>query len=152
MPPNSYDPIVIGVGGMGSAAVYQLAKRGVDVLGIEQYDIPHTRGSSHGDTRIFRLAQPDTPSTSPSHNGQVSSGANSRPNPAGPSSPRPGRFTPGRQRGRKSPTRYEDVLGMDEERFRAFAAGMRERGHFFSPNPYKRYHLSAVHTEADLER
>lgn len=49
------------------------------------------------------------------------------------------------------PTRYEDVLGLDEERFRAFAAGMRERGHFFSPNPYKRHHLSAAHTEADLE-
>ncbi|MEF8800766.1 MAG: N-methyl-L-tryptophan oxidase [Halolamina sp.] len=58
---RSYDAIVIGVGGMGSAAVYQLAKRGVDVLGIEQYDIPHTNGSSHGDTRIFRLTQPEHP-------------------------------------------------------------------------------------------
>ncbi|KAB1197821.1 MULTISPECIES: N-methyl-L-tryptophan oxidase [Haloferax] len=58
---SSYDTIVVGVGGMGSAATYQLAKRGVDVLGLERYDVPHTRGSSHGDTRIFRLTQPEHP-------------------------------------------------------------------------------------------
>ena len=62
---HSYDVIVLGVGGMGSSAVYHLAKRGVDVLGIEQYDIPHGRGSSHGDTRIFRLTQPEHPSYVP---------------------------------------------------------------------------------------
>lgn len=58
---NRYDAIVLGVGGMGSAAVYHLAKRGVDVLGLERYDVPHTYGSSHGDTRIFRLTQPEHP-------------------------------------------------------------------------------------------
>jgi sarcosine oxidase len=58
---SEYDAIVVGVGGMGSAAVYHLAKRGVDVLGLERYDVPHTRGSSHGDTRIFRLTQPEHP-------------------------------------------------------------------------------------------
>lgn len=62
---DSYDVIVLGVGGMGSSAVYHLAKRGVDVLGIEQYDVPHGRGSSHGDTRIFRLTQPEHPSYVP---------------------------------------------------------------------------------------
>lgn len=51
------DVVVIGVGGMGSAAVYHLARRGYDVVGIEQYNIPHVRGSSHGITRIFRLPQ-----------------------------------------------------------------------------------------------
>ena len=51
-----YDAIVIGLGGMGSAALYHLAKRGVKALGIEQFDIPHTLGSSHGLTRIIRLA------------------------------------------------------------------------------------------------
>ena len=51
-----YDVIVIGVGGMGSAAVYHLARRGSKVLGLEQYDIPHEFGSSHGITRIIRLA------------------------------------------------------------------------------------------------
>ncbi|WP_436348175.1 N-methyl-L-tryptophan oxidase [Natronorubrum sp. FCH18a] len=56
-----YEAIVLGVGGMGSAAVYHLAKRGADVLGIEQFDIPHARGSSHGDTRIFRLTQSEHP-------------------------------------------------------------------------------------------
>ena len=48
--------IVVGVGGMGSAAVYQLAKRGLRVLGLEQFRIPHEMGSSHGLTRIIRLA------------------------------------------------------------------------------------------------
>ena len=51
-----YDAIVIGVGGMGSAAVYELARRGKKVLGLERFDIPHTMGSSHGLTRIIRLA------------------------------------------------------------------------------------------------
>ena len=51
-----YDVIVIGLGGMGSAALYHLAKRGVNALGIEQFEIPHTLGSSHGLTRIIRLA------------------------------------------------------------------------------------------------
>lgn len=41
---------------MGSAAVYQLAKRGVRVLGLERYDIPHSMGSSHGVNRIIRMA------------------------------------------------------------------------------------------------
>lgn len=53
---QTYDVIVIGVGGMGSATVYHLAKRGLNVLGIEQFDIPHEIGSSHGLTRIIRLA------------------------------------------------------------------------------------------------
>lgn len=53
---QSADVIVLGVGGMGSAACYHLAKRGVSVLGIEQYSTGHDRGSSHGDTRIIRQA------------------------------------------------------------------------------------------------
>ncbi len=51
-----FDVIVVGVGGMGSAAVYHLARRGRRVLGLEQFDIPHDLGSSHGLTRIIRLA------------------------------------------------------------------------------------------------
>ena len=54
--PMTYDVIVIGLGGMGSAAVYHLARRGRKVLGLERFDIPHDRGSSHGVTRIIRLA------------------------------------------------------------------------------------------------
>lgn len=53
---NHHDIIVIGVGGMGSAATYHLAKRGYDVLGLEQFDIPHEKGSNHGVTRIIRKA------------------------------------------------------------------------------------------------
>ena len=51
-----FDVIVVGLGGMGSAALYHLARRGVSALGIEQFEIPHTLGSSHGLTRIIRLA------------------------------------------------------------------------------------------------
>jgi len=51
-----YDVIVLGLGATGSAALYQLAKRGARVLGIDQFAPPHNRGSSHGNTRITRLA------------------------------------------------------------------------------------------------
>jgi len=53
---TGYDVIVVGVGGMGSATLYELAKRGLNALGIDQYEIPHNQGSSHGLTRIIRLA------------------------------------------------------------------------------------------------
>ena len=51
-----YDVIVIGLGGMGTSAAYHLARRGKRVLGLERFDIPHEYGSSHGFTRIIRLA------------------------------------------------------------------------------------------------
>jgi sarcosine oxidase len=51
----SYDVIVVGVGGMGSAAAFQLARRKQRVLGLERFDIPHSMGSSHGISRIIRL-------------------------------------------------------------------------------------------------
>jgi sarcosine oxidase len=60
-----YDAIVVGVGGMGSAAVYHLARRGRRVLGLEQFDIPHDLGSSHGTNRIIRLAYWEHPSYVP---------------------------------------------------------------------------------------
>ena len=50
---------------MGSATLYQLAKRGVKALGIEQFSIPHDMGSSHGLTRIIRLAYYEDPSYVP---------------------------------------------------------------------------------------
>jgi len=51
-----YDVVVVGLGAMGSAAVYQVAKTGAGVLGLDRYAPPHTLGSSHGDTRITRVA------------------------------------------------------------------------------------------------
>ncbi len=51
-----YDVIVIGVGGMGSATVAELAERGARVLGLERASIPNDSGSSHGVNRIIRLA------------------------------------------------------------------------------------------------
>lgn len=56
MSQQSYDVIVLGVGAMGSAALYQAAKRGVSVLGIDRYHPPHSSGSSHGESRITRQA------------------------------------------------------------------------------------------------
>jgi sarcosine oxidase len=51
-----YDVIVAGVGGMGSSACYHLAKRGLRVLGLERFDLGHAMGSSHGLSRIIRIA------------------------------------------------------------------------------------------------
>lgn len=62
---SKHDVIVIGVGGMGSATAYHLARRGVDVLGLERYNIPHAEGSSHGYTRIIRRAYYEDPSYVP---------------------------------------------------------------------------------------
>lgn len=51
-----YDVIVLGLGGMGSSAVFHLASLGKRVLGLEQFSPPHNRGSSHGRTRVIRQA------------------------------------------------------------------------------------------------
>lgn len=51
---KTFDAIVLGIGGMGSAALQALARRGLSVLGIEQFAIGHDRGSSHGEYRIIR--------------------------------------------------------------------------------------------------
>jgi len=61
----TYDVIVIGLGGMGSAAAWQLAKRGRNVLGLERFDIPHNMGSSHGVSRIIRLPYYEDPAYVP---------------------------------------------------------------------------------------
>ena len=53
---KGYDVIIVGVGAMGSAAAYHLAKRGRRVLGLDRFTPPHTLGSSHGQTRIIREA------------------------------------------------------------------------------------------------
>ena len=62
---QEFECIVIGVGGMGSSTLYNLAKRGRRVLGLEQFDIPHAEGSSHGVNRIIRLAYYEHPSYVP---------------------------------------------------------------------------------------
>ena len=51
-----YDAIVLGTGGVGSAASWQLAQRGAKVLGIDRFPGGHDRGSSHGETRVIRQA------------------------------------------------------------------------------------------------
>ena len=48
------DVLVVGLGAMGSAALYRLAQRNAAPLGIEQFHVGHARGSSHGPSRVFR--------------------------------------------------------------------------------------------------
>src|SRR5438270_8904130 len=57
--------IVLGLGGMGSAAACQLAGRGHRVLGLEQFTSPHDRGSSHGQTRVIRQSYFESPAYVP---------------------------------------------------------------------------------------
>jgi sarcosine oxidase len=52
----TYDVVILGTGGVGSAAAYHLARRGAQVLGIDRFQGGHDRGSSHGETRIIRQA------------------------------------------------------------------------------------------------
>ncbi|HEV3212833.1 MAG TPA: N-methyl-L-tryptophan oxidase [Acidimicrobiales bacterium] len=54
--PTHCDVVVVGLGAVGSAVTYQLAKAGATVVGIDQFAPPHPHGSSHGETRITRLA------------------------------------------------------------------------------------------------
>jgi sarcosine oxidase len=56
---QTYDVVVIGAGAMGSAAARALAAAGRQVLVLEQYELGHDRGGSHGGTRLFRLAIDD---------------------------------------------------------------------------------------------
>jgi sarcosine oxidase len=53
------DVVVVGAGVMGSATAWRLARRGVSVVLLEQFEPGHVRGSSHGGSRIFRFAYPD---------------------------------------------------------------------------------------------
>lgn len=53
---QQYDVIVVGLGAMGSAAAYQLAKSGVNVLGLDRHTPPHIHGSTHGESRLTRQA------------------------------------------------------------------------------------------------
>lgn len=53
---QQFDTIVIGAGGMGSAAAYYLSKAGQRVLLLEQFELDHSKGSSYGDSRVIRYA------------------------------------------------------------------------------------------------
>ena len=62
---HTADVVVIGLGAMGAATLYQLAKRGADVLGIDRFEPPHDQGSSHGGSRVTREAVGEGPTYVP---------------------------------------------------------------------------------------
>lgn len=61
----THDVIVVGLGAMGSAALYHLARRNVRAIGLERFEPGHERGSSHGRTRIIRHGYFEHPSYVP---------------------------------------------------------------------------------------
>ncbi len=65
MATQSFDILVIGCGGFGSATMSHLARRGLRVLGIDQFHPPHDQGSSHGETRVIRKAYFEHPNYVP---------------------------------------------------------------------------------------
>lgn len=62
---DNYDLIVVGFGGVGSAALYHASKKGWSALGLDQFGPSHNRGSSHGQTRIIRKAYFEHPNYVP---------------------------------------------------------------------------------------
>lgn len=57
--------VVVGLGAFGSAALWRLACQGIDVAGVERHGIGHELGSSHGQTRLFRIACQEHPGLAP---------------------------------------------------------------------------------------
>jgi sarcosine oxidase len=62
---TTFDVIVIGLGGMGAASALELSRRGLQVLGLEQHQVGHDQGSSHGHSRIIRQAYYEDPAYVP---------------------------------------------------------------------------------------
>src|SRR5215831_14403709 len=58
---GTYDVAIAGLGAMGGAAAYHLARRGQKVVGFDRFAPPHDRGSSHGESRIIRVAYFEDP-------------------------------------------------------------------------------------------
>jgi sarcosine oxidase len=64
-PADHYDVIVIGLGAWGACVARELAERGQRVLGLDRYAPPHDLGSSHGSSRIVRMATTNDPAYTP---------------------------------------------------------------------------------------
>src|SRR5690349_14554105 len=62
---DRFDVAVVGLGAMGSAAAYHLARQGASVVGFDAHAPPHTMGSSHGESRIIREAYWEDPAYVP---------------------------------------------------------------------------------------
>jgi sarcosine oxidase len=61
----AYDVAVVGLGAMGSASLYELARRGRQVIGFDRFEAGHARGSSHGESRLIRMAYAEDPAYVP---------------------------------------------------------------------------------------
>ena len=59
--PSKYDVAVVGLGAMGAAVAWRLARLGASVIGFDRYHPPHTLGSTHGRSRIIREAYYEHP-------------------------------------------------------------------------------------------
>jgi sarcosine oxidase len=64
-PLRNYDVVVVGLGAMGSATLYALAQRGLNVIGIDRFEPRHCFGSSYGESRIIRMAYYEDPAYVP---------------------------------------------------------------------------------------
>lgn len=65
MAARTCEVVVIGLGAMGSAALFRLARRGIRAIGVERFSAGHDRGSSHGESRAIRLGYFEHPSYVP---------------------------------------------------------------------------------------
>src|SRR3954470_17275886 len=62
---KTFDAAVVGLGSMGTFVCHEFARRRVSVIGFDQFDPPHDRGSHTGDTRVFRTAYAEHPNYVP---------------------------------------------------------------------------------------
>lgn len=61
MPMKCFDVCVVGLGGHGSSTIANASKRGLSSIGFEKFSRLHTNGSSHGKSRVFRMAYFEDP-------------------------------------------------------------------------------------------
>jgi sarcosine oxidase len=139
--PERADVVVVGLGAMGSAVCAQLASRGPSVIGVDQYDPPHPYGSTHGETRMTRLAVGEGPEYVPlvrrSHELwreiEVQTGARLLAQPGGLFMSRPGSwfFEGTRELARRFEIEHEELSSSElRRRFPMFAVDGETEGYY----------------------
>jgi sarcosine oxidase len=156
------DVVVVGLGAMGSAVCAQLACRGTSVIGIDQYDPPHPYGSTHGETRMTRVAVGEgseyVPLVRRSHELwreiEAQTGARLLTQPGGLILSRPGGwfFEGTRELARRFGIEHEELSPADlRERFPMFAADEETEGYYEPEAGFVRPE-DAVRTQLELAR